>query len=187
MPPVGLPSDARSGSGCSYRRLASNCLSAAALLLLGLVWLHVDPEPNPVVRPATAAAARPIGLVTLEAPPLDKALRAARQTVLSRVSGGPRDAAAGGGGDQGAGGGGGDQGAGGGGGGGGGGDPHPPPAGSCQPLGPPLVRAATASNALGLLLVTFVNSAQVELALRWLLLATPHCHSLPLTTARSLA
>ena len=175
MPPsVGLPSDARSGSGCSYRRLASNCLSAAALLLLGLVWLHVDPEPNPVVRPATAAAARPIGLVTLEAPPLDKALRAARQTVLSRVSGGPRDAAAGGGGDQGAGG-------------GGGGDPHPPPAGSCQPLGPPLVRAATASNALGLLLVTFVNSAQVELALRWLLLATPHCHSLPLTTARSLA
>ena len=198
---VGLPTDARSRSGCSYRRLASNCFSAAALLLLGLVWLRVDPKPDAVVRPATAVAARPIpgltrvqiaaktaapgdprsvlsrvsgpatavaarptGLVTLAAPPLDDPLQAARSPLLSRVSGAPRDGGGGGGG-----GGGGDQG-----GGGSGGDPHPPPAGGCQPLGPSLVHAAAASNALGLLLVTFVNSAQVDYALH----DTTHCRCL---------
>ena len=135
--------------GSSYRRLTS-CFSTAALLLLGLVWLHVDPKPDPVARPATAAAARPVGLVSLAAPPLEEALQTPRRPPLSHASGAPR------------------LGGGGGGGGRSGSRPNPPPAGSCQPLGPSLVRAAAGSNELGLLIVTFVNSAQGDFALNWL-------------------
>ena len=38
----------------------------------------------------------------------------------------------------------------------------------CEPLGPAMVHAAAASNALKLLVVTFVNAAQGDFALNWL-------------------
>ena len=143
MPAKRGPSPKSSGSGCSVRRLITAGVTAGALLLVARVWLAVSGE-----RQLTVA--RPTALATPAAAPTTQLRRDARRAEMhpaKRLSGGERP-------------------------------PPPPPSPQqhsaaatrrgCEPLGPAMVHAAAASNALKLLVVTFVNAAQGDFALNWL-------------------